>query len=253
MKYSVDFLGNDTWKITEGEGMSAVYMYLLKGTESAVLIDTGYGTIPLDSIVREIGVDPSKLKVLLTHGHVDHIGGTGFFEQVYMELDDSELYKDHCVGELKDFFLGDEKQILGSRPVDTIRDIELLFMSGLDLGGRKLSLVRTPGHSQGSVCFYDEKNEWLFTGDTCCKADVLLNMPHSGTVAQFRESVERILKVPFATTYPCHHEFPVGRETVTEFLTAADMVLSGECAGTPVDHPTGAANRLSYRDIAIVY
>ena len=74
MNYHIEKLNEQTWLIEEYSNTASAYMYLLTGREKALLIDTGFGTIPLKSICEELTV--LQVTVALTHGHVDHIEGT---------------------------------------------------------------------------------------------------------------------------------------------------------------------------------
>ena len=69
-------------------------LYLAEGTERAVLIDTCVGVGRLKDFVSTLTERP--LKVLLTHGHVDHAMGAPEFEEVYMNLSDVPLYQRQC-------------------------------------------------------------------------------------------------------------------------------------------------------------
>ena len=248
----VELIGADTWKIVEGDGPKAVYSYLLKGSDSALLIDTGYGTIPLDEIVHDLIGDKRKLYVVLTHGHVDHIGATGQFQQVCMDTDDRDTYIAHAAKDFRKIFLGEEQLIKEPADVGSIMDIEEIFSPELDLGGRQVSLMKTPGHSLGCICLYDLNNKWLFTGDMCCKADVLLNMGFASSIEEYQKSIEKILSVDFEISWPGHHEAPVYRETIEQFDEAAQLYLDGRLTGEIVEHPAGNAKRVAYKDIAIM-
>src|SRR5690554_1316757 len=57
-------------------------MYLLEGSEMALLIDTGTGQEDLSEFVARLTGKP--LLVALTHGHGDHSGGSGYFPEVYL-------------------------------------------------------------------------------------------------------------------------------------------------------------------------
>ena len=92
MGYIIHNLDAQTWLIEE-EAQCNVYMYLLAGSEKALLIDTGYGTIPLGEIVSSLTSLP--VTVLCTHGHFDHIGGLGFFSTALMHRADRDLYHQH--------------------------------------------------------------------------------------------------------------------------------------------------------------
>ena len=106
MNYHIEKLNEQTWLIEEYSNTASAYMYLLTGKERALLIDTGFGTIPLKSICEELTVLP--VTVALTHGHVDHIGGTGAFEEVWLAKEDKELYEAHSREDVRHIFTQDE-------------------------------------------------------------------------------------------------------------------------------------------------
>jgi glyoxylase-like metal-dependent hydrolase (beta-lactamase superfamily II) len=59
-----------------------INIYLIIGTHSALLIDTGCGLFPLKPFIKDI-IANKKLKVVNTHSHFDHIGGNSEFDTVY--------------------------------------------------------------------------------------------------------------------------------------------------------------------------
>lgn len=86
--YQVTEIAKDTWVINEA-GMTA--MFLLKGTERALLIDTGVGMTDLKKLISWL--TPLPYDVVLTHGHQDHIGGAAQFEEVYIHEKDEDSLK----------------------------------------------------------------------------------------------------------------------------------------------------------------
>jgi glyoxylase-like metal-dependent hydrolase (beta-lactamase superfamily II) len=78
-------IAKDTYAINE-YGMSA--MFLLIGSERAMLIDTGCGTLDIKAIVKELTDKPYD--VVITHSHGDHIGGVPQFEEVYIHKNDMD-------------------------------------------------------------------------------------------------------------------------------------------------------------------
>ncbi|MEU4083453.1 MBL fold metallo-hydrolase [Streptomyces aureus] len=136
----------------------APFMFLLFGTERAVLIDTGATAsaeyFPLRRVVDEaVGSwlaehprDDYGLLVLHTHPHGDHVAGDGQFtgrpgtEVVDAALDGAWDY----------FGFHDDPDAVAR----------------VDLGGRVLECLATPGHHRAAVTFYDPWTGILLTGDT---------------------------------------------------------------------------------------
>ena len=249
MKYCVEKLDEGTWLIAEGEGSTGVYMYLLEGDREAVLIDTGMGTIPLDEIIRTLTDKP--ISVILTHGHVDHIGSSGLFEIVYMNPKDRELYKLHGSPQMRSLFTKEKVNPL--TPVERLIPIQegQIF----DLGGRTLRIIDTPGHTVGCVSILDVERRWLFTGDTCCRAHVLLQMDYNAGLEAYQKSIEKLLSLEgeYDITWPGHHGKPVGKDTIRDFYEATELLLTGKEAGREVELPMGKSRLFEYKGIGIEY
>ena len=80
-----------------------------------------------------------------------------------------------------------------------------------DLGNRTLEIIETPGHSPGSVSILDREHRWLFTGDTCCQADVLLQIEYSQSPEVYLKSINKLIEreSQYDKTWPGHHKWPV--------------------------------------------
>ena len=247
MKYRIEKLKQDTWFIEEYDGYASAYMYLLAGNKKALLIDTGFGTIPLKEICEELTALP--VTVALTHGHVDHIGGTGAFEEVWLAAEDKELYRVHSSDEVRRIFT--KEKLMPVKEECKFFAPEMTF----ELGGRNISVIKTPGHSVGSVCFLDGKNRWMFTGDTCCKAHVLLQMEYAAPMQIYRKSLKKLISMEalYDVTWPGHHAKPVEKEIIHDFLTAVDGILNGTMKGNYAELPMGTARLLEYKEIGIEY
>lgn len=247
MKYRIEKLNEQTWCIEEYDETASAYMYLLTGTEKALLIDTGFGTISLREICEKLTHLP--VTVALTHGHVDHIGGTGAFKEVWLAEEDAELYKAHSKEEVRRIFTQDV--LLPVKETCYYFSMEMVF----ELGDREIRVIKTPGHSVGSVCFLDEKNRWMFTGDTCCKAHVLLQMEYAATMQEYRRSLQTLIDLEscYDITWPGHHSKPVEKQVIHDFLTAVDGILDGTMEGRMVELPMGSARLLEYKEIGIEY
>lgn len=247
MKHQEKKLDEHTWIIEEYDDNVSVYMYLLEGEKEALLIDTGLGAIPLYTICKELTDRP--IRVALTHGHVDHIGGTGAFNEVWLAKEDEVLYHVHSELNMRNFFTKEELF-----PVKG----ELLYFTKhmvFELGKRTVEVIPTPGHSVGSVCFLDKERRWLFTGDTCCKAHVLLQMEYASSISTYRESIQCLWdrRQEYDITWPGHHDKPVKKQIIKDFLEAADGILNGTMEGKYTELPMGKARLLEYREIGIEY
>lgn len=144
-------------------------IYLLKG-RSAILIDTGTG-FDSENVISQIWRGLSGLRlsaVLLTHCHADHIGGLAaivgeFGCPAYIsEAECDVVSKGDPVISFADG-LGVELTPVGCR--------KLLPTDVFDIGDHRLSVIPTPGHTAGSVCFYDECTAALFPAIRCSHPD----------------------------------------------------------------------------------
>lgn len=247
MQYRVETLDSRTWLIEEYNETNSVYMYLLAGEERAVLIDTGFGGIDLQSICASLTDRP--VTVLLTHGHVDHIGGTGYFDRVLLMDKDLALYRLHSEETMRGVFTKDALYPVQKEPTLLGEKRELR------LGGRTLEIIPTPGHSVGSICILDKERRWLFTGDSCCKAHVLFLFPYSGTLAEYGQAMEALWqrREDYDLTWPGHHAKPVEKEIIRQFARAARLLEQGKLGSRICESPFGSYRLAEYGDIGIEY
>jgi hydroxyacylglutathione hydrolase len=146
--------------------------YLLaKGDgEPCVIVDPGQDAVePIDEALRKHRLSP--VAVLLTHGHFDHVFSVapvcdGNDVPAWIHPDDRDLLADPLKGispETAAFFGGR----LEMREPAEVR--ELTDRADLDLGGLRLTVDHTPGHTGGSVCFSagtEEGGRIMISGDT---------------------------------------------------------------------------------------
>ena len=162
--YQIEKIADDTWYINEG-GLDAVYV--VAGSQRAVLVDTGSGTGDLTALVRSLTDKP--FDVILTHGHPDHAGGARQFEKVYLHPDDIEMAQSITLEDRKEYArsVAGEEVLAGMIPGgDFPQVVPLADGETIDLGGRTLEVIAIPGHTGGSVCFLDRGHRILFAGDS---------------------------------------------------------------------------------------
>lgn len=101
----------------------------------------------------------------------------------------------------------------------------------------------------------DVERKWLFTGDTCCRASVLLNLEYTTTVETYKRTIEELLSIreQYDLTWPAHHKIPVSPEILEQFREAADLLLDKKAEGEDIEMPFGPAKCFYYKDISITY
>ncbi len=130
--------------------------YIIEDNDEVLVIDPGDDG---EHIIKKIG--DKKLKyIALTHGHWDHIGAVSFLAAktgapvVCSSLDVERV--EHC-----------NNKHVANKP-DGLPKVDIKLSDGdtLELGSLTFKVIATPGHTPGSVCYYNEQHNVLFSGDT---------------------------------------------------------------------------------------
>ena len=175
------------------------YMLCPEGSKDALLIDPGDD---LSMIKRTLSAEGRTLKaILLTHAHFDHM----LSAQPLSRITGAPVY----IHEGDMIMLCDEQKNAYNAmcstqpsPVDLLADPleDVVTVAGITLG-----VLHTPGHSKGSVCFYDQQNGRLFSGDTLFCAGYGRMDLYGGSAAEMRASLRRLFALPGDTrVYPGH-------------------------------------------------
>ena len=215
-----------TW---EGNGYH-VYnesVYVLEGEDRALVIDAGTRMPHLSETVAKLTDKP--LTLVLTHGHGDHVGGAVSFPEVWIHPADTTL-----LGAGRRGYAGEIKYLSDGQAID--------------LGGRQIDVLFTPGHTFGSVTFFDKTNKYGFSGDAFGSTNLLL---FAGTFRVLVETIDRTLAYMQANgiekLYPGHYHGD-NPETVQRLLDEKKMsqdAISGKRRGVP-DSSSNGLNRDLY-------
>ena len=232
-------------------------IWLVEGTESALLIDTGLGIGDLRAEVEEL----TKLsyRVVNTHGHGDHSGGNYAFDCVYMHeaaapCADIAMEMTGMVASPEE--LAAIRKRMEEKPTERrfIREGDVF-----DLGGRKLEVIETPGHTPGDVTLYDRVNGLLFSGDCMLKAmDVLLVVPQTVSVECYARSMHKLPALEGVKGFCSGHDQCVmPRSFLQDCADCADEILDGtaDCSEVESGLPDGEkyCMRAVHGDAAIMY
>lgn len=227
-------LAEDTYLIHSRK--SSVHLFLLKGTENALLIDTGCGGKRLREYVESLIDTP--VMVVNTHGHYDHIGSNGEFDRVYIHSEDRVSLHDHensvyvnkIVAQINPKFMVWYYHITRPamfHPKICSQMVDIEDGVSFDLGNRLLKVIHIPGHSKGSICLYEEDRKSLFIGDSVCEKMVLLGMDHGSPVHVYKESLEKLAKMlpEDSLLFPNHHALPIDMTLLQEYITCAQQII----------------------------
>ena len=130
-------------------------MFLIIGQNKALLIDSGMEKENLYDYVCQL--TDKSIDLALSHGHIDHIGRSGDFNNVYMNLLDQDVYLSHM--EINEGHFSNEG--LNFHKIESIQAMPEYF----DLGQIVIKVLPLAGHTPGSVIFIDENEKTIYTGD----------------------------------------------------------------------------------------
>jgi len=202
-------------------------LYLLLGTESALLLDTGCGLFPLKPVVDEL-IGERKLIVLNTHYHWDHPLGNVEFGEVYIHENEVKLVsKAYDVSYFKDspnkiVRVYAEQNFL-IPPADIIKPLKDGDI--FDLGELVVEIIHCPGHSPGSICLLTSKNE-LFTSDVAYYGDQFLPKRENFPIVlnSLSKLIDLCEKKEIVEIYPSHRNYPCDLNLLTELYNGISNI-----------------------------
>lgn len=215
-----------------------VQSYLVNGETCSALIDTGAGLSNIRKAVQSLLRE--DVIALNTHWHFDHIGGNTLFNGagisekekhlVEIDLPNSalmELYITPCLEEgipLPSGFVPGEYRIRGSKPAFLINDGDQY-----DLGGRAVRAISTPGHTRGSMSFFDDLTGSLFCGDLLYQGPLYAHFEDSD-LKDYHRSLKMLIEsdLPFNALFPGHNAYPLQPQFIQNVCEGFEKILEGK-------------------------
>ena len=229
-----------TFAIYEPHQAEEVISYLIVGTKQALLFDTGMGIGNLKGIVARLTTRP--IVVLNSHTHNDHVGGNWQFPFIYgmdtaftranargsREDAQSEIGKDMlCVSSANTVPKNFDPAKYATRPWHISLFVHDHFK--INLGGRTVEIIATPGHTPDSISLIDRANGLLFTGDTFYPGEIWLYRAETDFPAYLASIKKLAALAPEVKLVLGAHNVPVAQPSVlTQLDTAVHSVLAGQ-------------------------
>ncbi len=230
--------------------------YLIVGEKQALLFDTGMGISDIRKVTA--GLTHLPITVLNSHTHNDHVGDNWQFETVYGV--DTDFTRANAKGSRQDaqdelgpgMICGDLPKGFDSRSYTTRPWKISRFLHDhdrIDLGGRTLEVLSTPGHTPDAICLLDRAYGLLFTGDTYYPAPIWLFRPETN-LDDYVASVKRLAALsPQLKLVLGEHNVPFAPPSVLpRLVTAIETVRAGKVASEPQD-----AGKVIYRSDGISF
>ncbi len=212
--------------------------YLVLGEDRAALIDTGCGIGNIRALVEEFTDLP--VVVVNTHSHNDHVAQNYMFDDV--AIFDDPVARDraqkgcsneemaHLIAEgmtwkpLPHDFRPGNYNVPPFEVTRWLKDGDLI-----NLGGRSLEVIHTPGHSPDSVCLLDRNARLLWTGDLFYTGAIYTYLP-GGDIDTFVESYKKIIGLfpYYDRLMPSHNEPWVEKEVLRDVLKAVEIIREGK-------------------------
>lgn len=202
-----------TW---EGNGhlMANETIYLIEGAEKAILLDAGTKIEGLDKIVSSITSKPVTL--IATHVHPDHTGSAIHdFPEIWINAADTP--------NVPQFMAGYKGKI------NYLEDGQVF-----DLGGRRIEVIFTPGHTPGSAAFFEmDGRKWGYSGDAFGSGNLLLTTNFSTLLATTTRIEAYMKRHGIEKMYPGHYmgSNPETLQRISDLKLMSEQMIEGTRKG----------------------
>jgi glyoxylase-like metal-dependent hydrolase (beta-lactamase superfamily II) len=196
---------------------------LVVGTKRALLFDTCTGADDMLQAVRSITDLP--ILVIASHGHFDHIGGSIYFDEVYMREEEYMLFSEYS----NEIVTGWIKDLCNLAPEDPYtydcrnwEQFKHLDFDSFDLGELECQVIPLPGHTIGSVGIYIPSKKVLLSGDALTPV-MCMNFTNHGPLDMEYETLQMVLQMDIEYYLTSHHNYKMGKEEIRRMIECIEQ------------------------------
>lgn len=182
---------------TVGMFQTNCYVIADEKTGYCAIIDPGEVSEEVDNCIEDNHYTVKY--IIFTHGHFDHIGGLYHYfvkyspEVLIHKADSASLTDEHA-----NFTYPAPYKFMPVKPTVLLDDGDII-----ELGGSKIEVIHTPGHTPGGISLYSDGV--LFSGDTLFYRSVGRTDFNGGSYSELEKSILKLYKLPDSTeVYPGH-------------------------------------------------
>lgn len=207
--------GDGIWRIEElyAHPYCRGAIWVVDGADRRLVLDAGWGLVLLRDHVPELFTRP--IVAVASHTHFDHVGGLGQFAERLVHPLEAPILADPTPEAVQSWPFLRDYDALAFDPVPGGFDGASWRLAPMpasatvdegdriELGGRTLTVLHTPGHSPGHLCLFEEATGFLFAADAIYDGELFDTVP-GASIPALLETHARLAALPATRVFPSH-------------------------------------------------